>query len=484
MLAAVLASSPAPMPAPLNHFFVVPDAETFAAMKASPFLREHFGVFEERTTVRNDTSYTGIYFYGRNTYFEFLPPEAARPAGSAGVAFGLESEGASAALERRFARVLTQPVRNFVVTRRLGAEDVPWFRMVGVDSKPDAPFATWSMEYDPAFLARWRPELPPASRAITRANVLSRYAEALGQAASRDARWLRDVTGLTLALDDAERAAFLPQLEAYGYAPVTKEGVTIARGTALTLTIRPATASEHGIVEAVFAVKDGVAAIREMRFGRSVLTFAGDGTARWRFSEAPAPLQATFIGNMSLHITDGETSLLTDFPYQSGYSGYQRWDPSLVPATRNALCLITHNHRDHFARELFEPMGARVLGPADVTRGFETRALTMSPRVAYRDLVVEPIRTPHANLEHYSYVVSWKGQRLFFSGDTDDPTALLAARDLDAAFVSPWLLARARKSGGRIDARRVVVYHQQDGEDVPDDFGRVLLKQGETLRLP
>ncbi len=484
LLPALILAAAASVPAPLNHFYVVPDAATFAAIQATPFLREQLGVFEERTTVRNDTSYTGAYFYGTNTYFEFLPPDATRHTGEAGVAFGIESEGGSAALEPALSKALGRPVRNFVVTRRLGDADVPWFRMVGLESAPGAPFSTWSMEYEPAFLARWHGELPPASRAITRSNVLARYAESLNQAKGRDARWLRDVTGLVLGLDEAERTAFAAQLGAYGYRLETKGGETIARGGAVTFTLRPAAPGARGVLEAVFAVKPGLPSPAEMKIGTSVLSFDGKGAARWRFAAPPVSLQATFIGNMSFHITDGETSLLTDFPYQSGYSGYQRWDASLVPPTRNALCLITHNHRDHFARELFQPMDARVLGPADVSRGFEARALAMAPKVAYRDLAVEPIRTPHANLEHYSYVVSWKGRRLFFSGDTEDPTALLAARDLDVAFVSPWLLARARNAGGRIDARRVVVYHQQDGEDVPEGFGRVLLKQGETLSLP
>lgn len=482
LAALVAAGAPAP-PAPLNHFYVVPDGATFAAIQATPFLREQFGVYEERTTVRTDISYTGAYFYGTNSYFEFLPPDATRRTGEAGVAFGIEDEGGSAALEQGLSRALGRPLRNFVVTRRLGDADLPWFRMVGLESAPGAPFSTWSMEYDPAFLARWHGELPPASRAITRANVLTRYAESLGQAKGRDARWLRDVTGLVLGLDAADRAAFESQLRAYGYRLETRGAETIASGGATTFTLRPAVSGARGVLEAVFAVKPGTPSPAELKIGTSVLAFAGDGTARWRFAAPPASLQATFIGNMAFHVTDGETSLLTDFPYQSGYSGYQRWDARRVPPTRNALCLITHNHRDHFARELFEPMDARVLGPADVTRGFEARTLAMAPRVAYRELVVEPIRTPHANLEHYSYVVSWKGQRLFFSGDTEDPTALLAARDLDVAFVSSWLLDRARNAGGRIDARRVVVYHQQDGEDVPEGFGRILLKQGETIQL-
>ena len=46
---------------------------------------------------------------------------------------------------------------------------------------------------------------------------------------------------------------------------------------------------------------------------------------------------------------------------------------------------------------------------------------------AQGDLVtIRPLATPHARLEHYSYVVEWNGQRLYFTGDTEDTAALLA----------------------------------------------------------
>lgn len=35
---------------------------------------------------------------------------------------------------------------------------------------------------------------------------------------------------------------------------------------------------------------------------------------------APRELRFTFVGNMAFHVTDGERVLLSDFPYESGYS--------------------------------------------------------------------------------------------------------------------------------------------------------------------
>ena len=96
---------------------------------------------------------------------------------------------------------------------------------------------------------------------------------------------------------------------------------------------------------------------------------------------------------------------------------------------------------------------------------------------------ITPVPSVHAQIQHFSYVVDWSGRRLFFSGDTEDLAPLLAQRDLDVAFVSPWLLARARARAAVIPARRVVVYHHQDGEDVVDYQSRQVPRQGDTILL-
>ncbi|HEY6549134.1 MAG TPA: hypothetical protein VI589_14555, partial [Vicinamibacteria bacterium] len=63
-----------------------------------------------------------------------------------------------------------------------------------------------------------------------------------------------------------------------------------------------------------------------------------------------------------------------------------------------------------------------------------------------------------------------------------DPADLLAARDLDIAFVSPWLYATVRKQGARIDARRVVIHHHEAGAAVPGDEGqRTVPQKGQVL---
>jgi L-ascorbate metabolism protein UlaG (beta-lactamase superfamily) len=204
----------------------------------------------------------------------------------------------------------------------------------------------------------------------------------------------------------------------------------------------------------------------------------------WQATAAGVALQATFIGNMAVHLTDGKVALLTDFPYESGAFGYMAWSREAVPAGPRPLCLFTHSHKDHFSAALVREHCGSVLGPADVAKAAAgAAALEMKPEVRWEGLVIRPLATPHAGLEHYSYLVEWQGRRLYFTGDTEDLAALLAARDLDAAFVSPWLLDAAAKEGARVDARQVVVYHHRADQSVPPAEGRTVPRQGQALRF-
>lgn len=197
----------------------------------------------------------------------------------------------------------------------------------------------------------------------------------------------------------------------------------------------------------------------------------------------PASLRATFIGNMGVHLTDGKVAVLTDFPYESGAFGYMGWSEGAVPRGPSPLCLFTHSHRDHFEAAPARKYCGALLGPKDVEKAAGVPALTIAPEVTWEGITFHPVATPHRGLEHYSYLVEWGGKRLWFTGDTEEIDALVAAKNLDAAFVSPWLLDRVRSEGLRIDARKVIVYHHRQGQQVEEFQGRVVPAQGQVIDL-
>lgn len=206
----------------------------------------------------------------------------------------------------------------------------------------------------------------------------------------------------------------------------------------------------------------------------------------------PAPragsLAVTFIANAAVKITDGGTTLLSDFPYQSGYSGYMEYDRDSVAPAGATLSLITHRHPDHFDASVRRGDNWRVMGPADVRAQVPAAAtLATGSEVAVGPMRIRAIKTPHADLEHYSYMVEWMGRRFYFTGDTNDIGALLEAADIDVAFVTPWLFSRTRKEGRPIPARRTVIYHHEEQvRSVPGCAAPqcVVPRRGERIPLP
>lgn len=197
-------------------------------------------------------------------------------------------------------------------------------------------------------------------------------------------------------------------------------------------------------------------------------------------------VNATFIGNCAFRIGLEDWTLFTDFPYLPGYSGYDSYEMPGDAAQVQGTALITHGHPDHFDSTRFAGTRLDLIAPFQAE---SDRAAALS-RLEARGIYVYPQATPHKDLPHSSYIVSVRGRRLYFTGDTEDPTHLLASRDLAVAFVTPWLLRTVQAQGKRIDARTVVVMHHEaanvDGLEQPspcDGCRLVIPRQGDVIEL-
>lgn len=222
-------------PVYLNHLLIFLDAETYRSIGASGFLNEHFACSEERTTHDQATSmsWTGRYYYGRDTYFEFMDPGRTSWAPRDGLAFGIEKEGGSAELAGRLESELNRDITLFKRSRRYRDQDIPWFWTVDIPRKEDARLISWVMEYDPGFLDRWAPDLPPGkpgagTAGIGRRGFLTRYRSAIGDDLS--GRLFRDITSVTVTLPSVEADLLEAELKVYGYT-ATKIDSTAERST-------------------------------------------------------------------------------------------------------------------------------------------------------------------------------------------------------------------------------------------------------------
>ncbi len=182
---------------------------------------------------------------------------------------------------------------------------------------------------------------------------------------------------------------------------------------------------------------------------------------------ADSELTATFLGNQAFRITDGETILFTDFPYESGAYGYMTWEEELLQPVADSYCLITHEHRDHFAAELVERLGCTVVGPPSVVALLEGSGVVADNEVvALGPLTITPLDTPH-NVEHRSYRVKWGEVSLYFTGDTETVDTLAEQEPLDVLFSSPWMFDSTLRRDALPTVGQVVIYHHRQGQVLP-----------------
>lgn len=140
-----------------------------------------------------------------------------------------------------------------------------------------------------------------------------------------------------------------------------------------------------------------------------------------------------------------------------------------------------------YATEPITPVqGGRTFMPSMEGEMLERRTERLGEK---SDIYVHPSATPYLDAPHSSYLVQWNGRRIWFAGLTEDPTALLAATDIDLVFVNPGLVSAIQKAGRSISARTIVVYHLPDGEgagemSVPCERCKVILPiPGEVIQL-
>ena len=275
----------------LNHVFVVLDEATYRALAESELLGS-LGAFEERTTARPDVTYTGLYAYGRHTYFEFLAPDEAGglPPGSSGVGFGFERPGGT---ERMAARLRAAGLESVSVQRSRPQDEtqVPWFTALGVaqaqerdtgSASGEPRLELFSLEYDPGFLANWHGDLGPqveGDARLARRPVLHRYAARLEALEPwRDGLFL-DVVEVELTLDVPERERVVETSRAFGHRIADGAGATRIDAPGYRLALRPRGPDEAGGVTGFTLSLARPVPSRTVELGRLAVTFEGRRTS-------------------------------------------------------------------------------------------------------------------------------------------------------------------------------------------------------------
>ncbi|HEV8482602.1 MAG TPA: DUF5829 family protein [Blastocatellia bacterium] len=271
-----------PSPIPLNHCLIVLDSATYKAIEQDSFLRREFAITEQRTTTRTDISYTGLYFYGANTYFEFF--DAANQSigrlGDSAIAFGVDKVGMLEPINTELASEFSV---GQVITRGFSGKQVPWFYMALPKSfPPDSGFRIWIMEYHPRFLSEWNPQSDSKGPGVSRRQVLQRYTSVLKDTPPKP--YLHDVVALTVAVNEQTKSSLIDLGKLLGYRPHLVGTTTVLQGPDVELRLIHQTSQARGIQEIRMSVNRRPDKQSEFRFGaRSVLRFETDGLATWSF---------------------------------------------------------------------------------------------------------------------------------------------------------------------------------------------------------
>jgi hypothetical protein len=276
----LLAAKPRPLAPSLNHFYATVDTATYAAIEASHFLKERFAPFEKRTTVRNDSTYSGLYFYGDRTYFEFFEANTGdRKPGDAGLALGIEDSAGSDRLRAEWQKL--RPSITNMVTRQLGNEPVDWFRMTSFEESRATSavegLRLFAMQYAPGFVQRWNQTSP---NTILQRDILIAYCAKLKLESLRERSLLRDVDRLEIALPEPGIRIRTAQLQAAGWELRESKDAILATGPNVRVLFRFAP-SILGVTQIEFTLKRATPPATHT-LGSTTLEILASPRAIWR----------------------------------------------------------------------------------------------------------------------------------------------------------------------------------------------------------
>ena len=217
-----------------------------------------------------------------------------------------------------------------------------------------------------------------------------------------------------------------------------------------------------------------------------MLNFAPIFTINFTFAQHKE-ITVRFIGNCGLAMSDGTTNIYVDFPYKSGAHHYMEYNLSELDSIQNnPIFIYTHKHSDHYTglvKKIAKKRKGRIFTPKNVDK-----LLQLNDEL--KDFTIEAFQTKHRfSFNHYSYLITWHGKRIFISGDTENVETIAAIKHIDYAFIPVWLLIDAKEKQIKLKEiiQQIVIYHIGPRDKItsdPDDKQIKLLdKQGEIFRI-
>ncbi len=264
----------------LNHVYVVVDSATYNDISSSKFIIHQFADFIQSTSsTEDDETWTGTYLSGEQTYLEILNASQRDNSNASfcGLGFCTETIGDIENLKVLMQNKIDCDV-NVVLRKKKAADTVfPWFKQIICEKyKQNYVMDTWILEYDQDYLKNMLPNGSSDDWGITRKHYNKRYFD--------DSRYLKDITGVTVALDKKNYEALVHKFEIFGYL-VIKDGIkTLCKGQGVEYKIIPASLGQVGIQKIKFSLLKAKEGEKLYTFGEdSKIIFYDNLTAEWYF---------------------------------------------------------------------------------------------------------------------------------------------------------------------------------------------------------
>jgi hypothetical protein len=258
-------------PVYLNHVTVFLPAAAYNALLQSSFLRNEFCGFEEQTVQRDGGAwgYTGVYLRGQHTYLEFFKagPQA-RPNGTITAPVGLLTfnmwldDRKQLPLFRDRVAAERNSAMQIVTTR--DARNEPAWDSVSRQGPPPAGILVYSS------LKGYYPD------GVTREKRLEdRYLQG---------RYLHDVTGLAVTVNQKECDLLLQDFRAYSYMVNADGGTRTATGPGITIRLIPAKPAEPRTLVVDLSMNRAASAKQVYRFEETSELHLEGSAAKWKFT--------------------------------------------------------------------------------------------------------------------------------------------------------------------------------------------------------
>lgn len=220
-------------------------------------------------------------------------------------------------------------------------------------------------------------------------------------------------------------------------------------------------------------------------YRKLALIIAFIGTSNFGFSQSNQ-IRVKFIGNCGLFLTDGKLNLYIDFPYKSGAYSYMKYNPSEIDSLQeNAIFLFTHKHADHYSKKILNQVKNKHQGK--IFGSWNIKKLEKL-NDSFADFSIETFKTKHRfTFKHYSYLITWHGQKIYLSGDTESAETIATIKNINWAFVPYWIIFDAKEKKLTIDSEKIGIYHLYPNQQItnakPEKYF-LLNKQGEVIHIP